>query len=379
MTESEPILHTNVVPMIDITSHNDALDRAAQRLRSILATMNVSANEVDLEAPSTMRARDEVIARYQPMFHPDNLGRLTEEDFQGFLLFRNNKHWMALHRLGSQITADLPRLRQALKLLLDESRPLDERLTRLVPRKGPAFVPMLNRAVLTPILLISFPDRYGVWNQVSEAGLIELQLWPDLDRATPFGKKYLAVNGTLVDLARATGVDLWTLDSLLWRVQQPVPELQGPVSPGPEVVPPEATSDGARFGLERHLHEFLRDNWGHPSLFPDWTLYVEDGEEVGYEYRCEVGRIDLLGQHRTKREWLVVELKKNQTSDETVGQVLRYMGWVRKKLAKPGDSVRGLIIAHKADASIRYAISSVDSVDLNLYEVEFKLRPAGPS
>ena len=362
--------------MTDIAPHSDALDRAAQRLRSILATINVSATEVDLETVSTMRARDEVIARYRPIFHPDNLSRLTEEDFQGFLLFRNNKHWMALHRLGSQITADLPRLRQALKLLLDESQPLDGRLTKLVPKRGPGFVPMLNRAVLTPILLISFPDRYGVWNQVSEAGLIELQLWPDLDRATPFGKKYLAVNRVLVDLARATGVDLWTLDSLLWRVQQPGSELPVQVSSGEEVSP-EPTTDGARFGLERHLHEFLRDNWRHPSLFPDWILYVEDGEEVGYEYRCEIGRIDLLAQHTTKPEWLVVELKKNQTSDETVGQVLRYMGWVREKLAKPGDSVRGLIIAHKADASIRYAISSVDSVDLKLYEVEFKLRPVG--
>jgi hypothetical protein len=114
------------------------------------------------------------------------------------------------------------------------------------------------------------------------------------------------------------------------------------------------------------------------SSKPGAIQYEENGEEVGYEYVCEVGRIDLLARHRKRSEWLVIELKRNQSSDTTVGQVLRYMGWVRRQLAKPGDKVRGLIIAHQADSSIQYALDSAPDVALNLYEVEFRLRAREP-
>jgi len=42
---------------------------------------------------------------------------------------------------------------------------------------------------------------------------------------------------------------------------------------------------------------------------------------------------------RTVPRWLVVEHKRNQTSDQTVGQLLRYIGWVKRHLAEDGDVV----------------------------------------
>jgi hypothetical protein len=50
------------------------------------------------------------------------------------------------------------------------------------------------------------------------------------------------------------------------------------------------------------------------------------------------------------------------------------MGWVKKKLATSTDEVEGLIIAHKAEDSLKYAISMVPKVSLKLYEVEFRLK-----
>ena len=70
----------------------------------------------------------------------------------------------------------------------------------------------------------------------------------------------------------------------------------------------------------------------------------------------------------------MIELKRNQSSDATVGQVLRYMGWVKKQMAEAGETVEGLVIAHKADDQIRFALSAVQGVELKLYEVEFRLR-----
>lgn len=51
------------------------------------------------------------------------------------------------------------------------------------------------------------------------------------------------------------------------------------------------------------------------------------------------------------------------------------MGWVKEHLAEGEDTVQGLVIAHEADESIRYALAAVPNVELQLYEVEFRLKP----
>ncbi len=125
------------------------------------------------------------------------------------------------------------------------------------------------------------------------------------------------------------------------------------------------------------MQEFLRDNWDHTDLGREWSIYEEPGDpERGYEFPTDVGRIDILARHRSKPEWLVIELKGGQTADATVGQVLRYMGWIRHNLAKSDERVRGLIIAREADQGLQYALSAVSDIDLRLYEVTFSLQPA---
>jgi RecB family endonuclease NucS len=107
----------------------------------------------------------------------------------------------------------------------------------------------------------------------------------------------------------------------------------------------------------------------------EWAIYEEDGDpEAGYEYPCPIGRIDLLARHRTEPRWLVIELKRGQTSDQTAGQVLRYMGWVQGELAGKGDQVEGLLIAHSIDDGLRFALTAIRNVRLMLYEVNFRLR-----
>ena len=63
-----------------------------------------------------------------------------------------------------------------------------------------------------------------------------------------------------------------------------------------------------------------------------------------------------------------------QTSDQTVGQLLRYIGWVKQNLAEDKDEVHGLIICREADEALHYALSTVPNVELRLYEVEFQLK-----
>ncbi len=340
-------------------------DDAIQALRQAL-------NRRDPWLREIIESRDEVVRQFQPIFAPEHLPNLTADEFRSFLLFKNNHHW-PLHRQSTRMCADMPRLREVLKTLLDESQRIEKRMNAPTV-KG------MGRGVMTAVLLIAYPDKYGVWNNTSEQALKSLGLWPQFSWGESFGSRYVKLNALLGDLAQALGVDFWTLDAAFYGVVGPPPGDTSPPEdvPEDEQPPTQQPVTPQRFGLERHLHEFLRDNWDRTSLGMEWALYGDEGaDDPGYEYPCAVGSIDLLAKHRTEPAWLVVELKRAQGSDVTVGQVLRYMGWVKQHLAQPGDRVQGLVIAHESDAKLQYALLAAPGVDLMHYEVQFSLRKPG--
>ena len=59
---------------------------------------------------------------------------------------------------------------------------------------------------------------------------------------------------------------------------------------------------------------------------------------------------------------LVVELKKGRASDAVVGQILRYMGFVRDELAESEQMVRGVVIALDDDQRLRRALAMVSAL-----------------
>ncbi len=313
-----------------------------------------------------IQSRDAVLARFQPVFSSDHLPQLDEAEVKAFLRMENNKHWSGLHRQGNRICADMAVLRRALDTLLDETQPLPQRLDYAVTS-----VQGLGKAIATAILLVAYPSKYGVWNNISEEALRKLGIFPSFQRGESIGQRYERVNNLLIGLSAELNIDLWTLDALFWYFVGSVPDSDAELPN--EVVTDEAPA----FGLERHLQEFLRDNWECTELGRDWVIFGETGDpEVGYEYPTDVGRIDILAHHRSKPEWLVIELKRGQTTDTTLGQVLRYIGWVRHNLAQSGERVRGLIISREADQALLYALATVPDVELRLYKVTFSLHPA---
>ncbi len=217
---------------------------------------------------------ESVIDRYQKVFSAENVCVLSEDEFRGFLLYKNNQHWIGLHRLGPGICKDMKKLGEALGILLDESQPIRVRLNKLAPSRGKKLVPRLGKAVLTPILLVAHPASYGVWNSVSESAMKALSIWPSLDRGAGLGDKYELINSVILRVANALETDLWTLDSLWWallRLREGSEDAGLEDSLSAETIP--ATVDAPRFGLERHLHDFLRDNWTHTELGTQWYLY----------------------------------------------------------------------------------------------------------
>lgn len=130
--------------------------------------------------------------------------------------------------------------------------------------------------------------------------------------------------------------------------------------------------NATNFVMERHLEDFLVENWEQTALGAKFDIYSEDGEVVGQQYQTDTGPIDVLAISKDKKILLVVELKKGRASDSVVGQTLRYMGYVRE-LAEKGQEVRGAIIALEDDPRLRRAISMTPSINFYRYEVQFKL------
>lgn len=335
------------------------LDHAATFLRDQLQQLSKGSNTYDQIAAQIKEAKATVIGRYASIFSPEHIPSLTEDEFRSFLLFKNNQHWDSIHRQGPRMTSDMALLRRALTSLVDESKPVSQRLDEIRPANKDPIVKGLGRAVLTAILQIRHPDKYGVLNNTAEDGMKNLRIWPSFPAKASFGEKYEMVNATLVALASVIPIDLWTLDMLWWRIQPHLPVGARAEHPAPgadqiqdsaadEILMPDTTTEPSAsvFALESHLQEFLVENWAQTDFGLDWELLEKDGDIVGSYYDThEVGQIDLLARHKTGKRWLVIELKRNQTSDATVGQLLRYRSWVRENLAHEGDPVRGSLFA----------------------------------
>jgi RecB family endonuclease NucS len=131
------------------------------------------------------------------------------------------------------------------------------------------------------------------------------------------------------------------------------------------------------FYMEKQLEDFIIDNWDYTELGKKYNLIIEDGTLKSRQYRTDVGLIDILATDKETGSYVVIELKRNQTSDDTVGQVARYMGWIKE--SKNDKDVKGVIIAGKYDRRLYYAVSMLDNVDVFLYEVSFNLKEHSPT
>ena len=131
--------------------------------------------------------------------------------------------------------------------------------------------------------------------------------------------------------------------------------------------------DPSAFALEEHLEAFLVKNWDKTPLAKDFAIFEEEGEQVGQQYSTDAGIIDILAVSRDKKRILIIELKRGRVSDVVVGQVLRYMGYVREQIAETNQTVEGVIIGLEDDQKLKWAISSVPSISFYRYKIDFKL------
>ncbi len=137
------------------------------------------------------------------------------------------------------------------------------------------------------------------------------------------------------------------INDLLWLC---VRQVEGELKPTPATV-----------SLEKDLRDYLAAN-------PD---IVEKGLSlISKEYPISgAGTADLVCQDK-RGTYVVIETKKGKESDKVVGQILRYIGGLRKE----GKRTRGIIIVNEPDEKLDFAIEAVkDFIRLKYYKVRFNI------
>lgn len=136
----------------------------------------------------------------------------------------------------------------------------------------------------------------------------------------------------------------------------------------------EADSAYGVFALESHLRDYLAKNLptlpGHAAPL---RLYVDTDGRDGVEYQTDVGPIDLLAID-SDQNFVVLELKLRDGPDKALGQILRYMGWVKAHKASD-KKVSGLILASQITDKLKYAATQVPHVGLMEYRLAMTLKP----
>lgn len=132
----------------------------------------------------------------------------------------------------------------------------------------------------------------------------------------------------------------------------------------------EDVKEENEFAYEKDLQNFLAKNLN--IIGNGLTLYMKEGIN-GLEFPVGNRAIDILALDKNK-DYVVIELKVSRGYDRVVGQILRYMGSIRQKLAEKNQKVRGIIIAREITEDLILACSETQNIELFEYSLSVSLK-----
>jgi hypothetical protein len=132
----------------------------------------------------------------------------------------------------------------------------------------------------------------------------------------------------------------------------------------------ENQTEENEFAYERDLQNFLAKNLN--KIEYGLTLYNEEGIN-GLEFPVGNRTIDILALDKHKN-FVVIELKVSRGYDRVVGQILRYIAWIRKNLSDSNQKVRGVIISREITEDLLLACSETKNIELYEYSLSVSLR-----
>jgi hypothetical protein len=155
-------------------------------------------------------------------------------------------------------------------------------------------------------------------------------------------------------------------------------------SPSQDALPEEAADaedaeleggGASYFSMEGQLRDFLASNISSvPINGKTLKIYIDQTGRDGVEYPCAVGFMDILAVDG-EGAFYVFELKRGRSPDYVLGQVARYMGWIKTTIGK-NVPVYGVIVSKEISSNLKFARLVAENIYLYEYEVSFSLRPA---
>ena len=149
----------------------------------------------------------------------------------------------------------------------------------------------------------------------------------------------------------------------------PSPLVKGVNSTNGDKTKTEGNEDKNEFAYEKDLQNFLSKNL---HLIEPGLKLFEDEEINGIEYPVGGRYIDILAIDKNNN-YVVIELKVSRGYDRVVGQLLRYVAWVKKNQAEKGQIVRGIIIAREISEDLSLASDGLSNVELFEYQLSITL------
>jgi hypothetical protein len=131
--------------------------------------------------------------------------------------------------------------------------------------------------------------------------------------------------------------------------------------------------NSGEFAFERDLRNYLSKNL--PSIETGLTVF-KDEDFTGIEFPVGGRFIDILAID-ANGDYVIIELKVSRGHERVIGQILRYMGWVKKNMAS-GKNVRGIIVANEVSEDLQLAASLIPNLQLFEYAIAMKVTPVIP-
>lgn len=211
----------------------------------------------------------------------------------------------------------------------------------------------VGRAFIGKVLSVYFPDIFiSIFGHQDELlGKIYSDYKPEYHGL----ELYLRNNYLLLDIKNKYAPQLSNdeFDGLLYKTLWSEREVLRDAEP---------TGERKIEALEvQHYQSLIHRNFSR--LFGGKLKYYDperQNEKNGQFDTQEVGIMDILAID-DKNDLVVIELKRDST-DVTLGQILRYMGWVNKNLCDKNQKVKGIIISESKDNRLEYALSIVKDV-----------------
>ena len=268
-----------------------------------------------------------------------------------------------------------PKFRDVLLYLLNEKLSIEERFTNVVSSNGNNHINGIGKGLASAFLMDFDAEKYCIWNNKTEMGFRTLDWELPYESNDEYGVKYSKVINQLKvlrdDIGSGLNLNFDDVDNFLhWVAAEDEGKIAVKNILGAEALPEIGVYLDAP--EEKFVQKFIEKNFD--AVFSDLNLklYEDNPDQNGFQYTTPVGRLDFLTIDAMNGDYVVVELKVGKVHDSALGQIQRYMGYVKEELAGE-KNVRGILLGEELPDKTRYALMMAPSVEFKKYRLNIKI------